>query len=391
MDLLKSLLYSTGIWQQRPISNPLERSIISKLPPEVLVIIAEFLPPISAISFSLCCTPIYHLIGSKYRNTTRHRRFNITTLLSQLERNLPDHIVCYDCQKLHSIKHVSQYAYSKSYYSAWIPRIPPKCLHSDSEARSWIHPDFSTLVFRITMKRYHQGMDYLPFLELLSRTWQIFYHAKHIGTIASWCRIERGSLLVRTQAVFPLRFDESIRFIFEHVCLVCPHYDWRAFGPNDTTSELEWWYQQENFEAWGKLMNCKYCTTEFRIDVEYFEGLGKLIFFTRWQNLGKGKWPDHQWQSHRVTNKGVIWKRASFRPGSIASAFEKQEFEFSSLLTPEDKQKLFELPLESPWTKDIRLYKAHLKQFIIESSPRDELNAIGIREGFLQRRSLLYY
>ena len=69
MDFLKSLLYST-IWQQkRP--NPLEFSILSKLPLELLVVIAQFLPPVSAVSFSQCvqkCAVFFH----HYRNTVQY-------------------------------------------------------------------------------------------------------------------------------------------------------------------------------------------------------------------------------------------------------------------------------------------------------------------------------
>jgi len=392
MAFLKSLLYSTGIWhQKRP--RPLEFSILSKLPLELVAIIAQFLPPVSAVSFSLCCTLIYFLIGAKYLNKAKQGRFDTYALLALLERDLSDQIACYHCKKFHAIKHAKRYIYSKKYYTGWIPRQMPLCLLADSQARSWIHLDFSTSVFRMVMKRYRQGIDCSMFLELLSPQWQIFYHAEHIGKIASWCRIVRGSLLVRNQAVFPLRPSESMKFIFEHVHLVCPHYDWRAFGPNDSTSDLEWWYQKKNFEGWGQLMHCKYCATEFRIDIEYFEQVGKLVFFTRWQNLGKGRRPlDHQWQSHLAINYRPIWKKASFRPGSICSGFEyKQEFKFSSLITLKDKQKLFELPLESPWTKDIRLYNSQLHHFIRESNERSKIESEGIRRGLLRRRGLLYY
>lgn len=380
MAFLNSLPYSTGIWDQKR-STPLEL-----LPLELLDLIAQFMPPISAVSFSLCCTITYSLIGPKYLNNAKQGRFDTCALLALVERDLPDHITCYHCKKIHAIKHAERYIYSKKYYTGC---QMPQCL-VDSQARKWIHSDFSTSVFRMAMKRHRQGIDCSVFLELLSLKWQIFYHAKHIGKIASWCRIVHagGSLLVRSQAVFPLRPNESMKFIFEHVNLVCPHYDWRVFGPRESTSDLEWWYQKDSFEGWGQLTHCKYCATEFRIDMEDFGEVGKLLFFTRWQNLGRGRMPlDHQWQRHLVTDNGPTWKKASFRPGSICSAFEdKQEFNPASLMTLKDKEELFQLPLEKPWTKDITLYNSHLHHFISESTERSEIESESARQGLLRRR-----
>lgn len=392
MEFLRSLLYSAGIWhRKRPIA--LKFSILSTLPLELLLIIARFLPPVSAISFSLCCTPLYSLISQNDLKSVKGGHFDAYALLLLLERDLPEYTACYYCRKLHAVKHAKRYIPSTKYYGGWIRRQSPHCLLDDLQVRNWIHRDFSTAVFRMMMKRHRQGSDCSMFLELLSPKWQIFYHAKHIGQIASWCRIVRGSLFVRHQAVFPLRPKQPIRFIFEPACLVCPHYDWRAFGPNESTSDLEWWYQKKKFLGWGQLMHCKYCATEFQIDVEHVENIGKLLFFTRWQNLGTGRRPyDHQFRSHLVLNDRPIWKKASFRHGSIRSTFEYgRNFKFESLIPIEDKHKLFDLPIEFPWTKDITLYNSHLDQFLSETEERRNIEAEWERIGCLGRRGLLYY
>jgi hypothetical protein len=49
----------------------LEFSVFRKLPPELLLYIGSFLLPESALSFSLCCQPIYFTIGKQYLDTLK--------------------------------------------------------------------------------------------------------------------------------------------------------------------------------------------------------------------------------------------------------------------------------------------------------------------------------
>lgn len=76
----------------------LEFSVFRKLPPELLLYIGSFLLPESALSFSLCCQPIYFTIGKQYLDTLKEnsiRSDHRYKFLKLLERDLPDHTLCY--------------------------------------------------------------------------------------------------------------------------------------------------------------------------------------------------------------------------------------------------------------------------------------------------------
>jgi hypothetical protein len=76
----------------------LEFSVFRKLPPELLMYIGSFLLPESALSFSLCCQSIYFTIGKQYLDTLKEnsiRSDHRYMFLKLLERDLPDHTLCY--------------------------------------------------------------------------------------------------------------------------------------------------------------------------------------------------------------------------------------------------------------------------------------------------------
>lgn len=85
MAPLESLIYLIkGL--VRPMSAALESSILSKLPPELLTLIATFLPAASAASFALCCTPLYTLLAILYLKCKHgHHHFKMSEFLSLVE------------------------------------------------------------------------------------------------------------------------------------------------------------------------------------------------------------------------------------------------------------------------------------------------------------------
>ena len=110
MELLKLFLSSLRIRRRRKV-EALRTSNLAKLPPELIINIAELLPPIAAICFSLCRGPIYSLLGIRklYRD---EENLDTIELLEVLERDLPDYIVCYYCKRFHAIKYAKRHIQS---------------------------------------------------------------------------------------------------------------------------------------------------------------------------------------------------------------------------------------------------------------------------------------
>jgi len=80
----------------------------------------------------------------------------------------------------------------------------------------------------------------------------------------------------------------------------------------------------------GVLYQCKFCTTEFRVDFKELGELGHAIFITRWKDLGEGRSrSDPRWRCHlKPIRPGgeITWERVSFEAGSICARFEGDGF-----------------------------------------------------------------
>jgi hypothetical protein len=348
MEFFKSFLLSFGLWRRpRPIA--LEFSVLAKLPPELIIYVAEFLPPISATSFSLCCTQVYSLIAAQYLGTRRDNKgFDSFELLALLERDLPNHLACYYCRKFHEMKHAERYIY---YFGnpCWIANLRLSVMW-------YIHWDFSFVVFQMVMKRHRQGADCSSLLDLLSWKERSYAYPRDFKRMTSLCRIVDGSLLVRSLLVFLVPPPTDVPFESSSRFNICPHFYSAGAKVSDQTGGfieyelsswnrwLAYWNRREIFHHRKGLVQCKFCATEFRVDLKYFDEVGHMILFTRWQNLGEGRSPlDHQWQSHLVGPGGPTWKRVYFPAGSICAAFEGagETFEIDSLMTPEFREELF--------------------------------------------------
>jgi hypothetical protein len=338
MELLKSFLSSPRIWRRR--RDALRSSILAKLPPELIIYIAEFLPPIAATSFSLCCRPIHFLLGINYRKLCCGENFDTFKLLEVLERDLPDHIACYDCKKLHAIKDAKRHIYSNRYFLIRPRGRPiPLCwmANLDREVDSYIDPGFCFTVFQMAMKRHRQGADPSPLLDLMLSKNEMY---KDWSRTTGLHHIVDGSLLVRVQTVFQVNHASIKPFLSQTGFRICPHFGYTMRKePAGGTYECRRlrWDSQENFESWGVLIQCKFCAAEFRIDTSE---QGGVMVFTRRQNLREGKSPlDCQWQSHvDGYMEGIFgkdWKRVDFQTGSICSAFEgREEFDAGPLVNP---------------------------------------------------------
>ena len=84
---------------------------IGRLPLEIIIDIAEFLSHESAICFAMSCTLLHSLIARKYMARKCHRLESSgrLKLLDLLERDLPKHVTCYKCERLHAIKDAKYY------------------------------------------------------------------------------------------------------------------------------------------------------------------------------------------------------------------------------------------------------------------------------------------
>ena len=338
MGILRSIRYYIGIWfhrRSRPIAH--ESSLLGSLPPELILHIAQFLPLESTLSFCLCCWPIYSLLKLQYvkiiKDDQQLDRYKFLTLL---ERDLPDHILCYYCRRLHAIKKAHQYFYS-SYRFYQEGDIWP-CCYVDSENMSnlFIHPAFSFTVFHMMMKRYRQGFDYSKLSKLLSHQSENYvdYSYSTVEKHSSSSKIVAGSLFIRDQRRFMIPPTQPITMSENVLLTICRHITFSSCGRKDRDiMRIARWRESRHYQNGNRPIKCQYCFTEFRIDFKEFGNGSTAIYVTNWKDLGHSlSPPDPKWCSHISEDR--LCKRVKFDLGSICFAFEGKEhieFEFDSL------------------------------------------------------------
>lgn len=86
-----------------PQMHSLDNSSFRKLPLELVGYIAECLTPSSAACFTLTCKPIWFILGNQYLDRLWAKDFEPSrrTFLKLLDKDMPYHIVCLQCNQLH--------------------------------------------------------------------------------------------------------------------------------------------------------------------------------------------------------------------------------------------------------------------------------------------------
>ena len=357
MGFFKNILYRLGQLSPPPRRNAFEFSSFGKLPPELILYITHFLPPESAASFSICCRPIYFALGTQHLEDLQEHS-NIYAVehrdqfLTLLERDLPNNTVCYYCIKLHSIKKAHRHVHWKRDYASQLP-----CWKADYDAFTslYIHGKFSSTIFEMTMKLHRQGLDYSDLLRLMSQRTKTDFQPGYVEQQTAVARIVNGNLLIREQKRFMIPTTQPIPFPWNPCFFICTHIKFLSI--NDLNRYLRsirvpHWKTQKVYSHLERLIRCKYCCSEYRVDFKQFGECGNAMYVTKWLDLGEGPL-DHRCQSH--FSRCGEWQQVEFELGSICSAFEgKEHFDFDSdsVISPKARKELFKKTPQS-WPEDL--------------------------------------
>lgn len=341
---------------QHPQLHAFGLSRLEKLPPELIIHIAGFLPLESALAFTLCCRCIYYTFGEQYLQAfKKSERLDRYLFWTKLER--PNYSACYECSRFHRID--KAHRHNPTYYSSVFTQMFP-CHTSDynSLVRHFIHPGFSSVIFKMTMKFYHEGLDYSKLLDHLCLRTRTTYNTKCTEQCTALARIVAGSLLIRSQTILMYK-TTSVPLPWSVKFTVCPHIKSLSMGDFDWSVdifEMPFWNQQEGSAvlACRKPNRCKFCLTEYRMDLKRFTKRRTATFITTWKDLGNGKSiHDPKYWSQVLLPKGnIISHPVRYNRISLCTAFEKNGhwrkgrysgFQFDGLLTPQDEKKLFKL------------------------------------------------
>jgi hypothetical protein len=326
----------------RPIA--LEASPFRKLPLELIFLIASYLPLESAAILSLSCYPLYSCLKTECLQPLKEGEYSVINgFLRFLERDLPTHLLCPHCNKLHSMSFAKRHLTSGS----WFPTSKPWLLCRSVDRHNYIEGriffDFSSTIFRMAMKAHRQGHDTTKLLGLLSYGKRNIVQIGFVEQPSAAVRIQDGSLLAREQRVFMVPSSQKTPIPWHPSINICLHIQFltmRCLAMHGIriphADEIE---GHENKQG---IIYCEYCYSEFRVDFKSYGEAGNAMFVTKWIDIGEGRdISDHKWTSRFRGVLGEARTKAAFQRGSICAAFEqKDEFKFDSLLIQQDKKAL---------------------------------------------------
>ncbi|KAH7321858.1 hypothetical protein BKA65DRAFT_482293 [Rhexocercosporidium sp. MPI-PUGE-AT-0058] len=305
--------------------------------------IGAFLPPSASANFALTCLPIYCLFTNSCRFMNDDDKLESLELL---ERDLPDHIVCQICIKLHSIKKAHKYVQNR-----WMGNIPLPACRVELKWRRvdfHLHKDFSLVLFQMAMKLNQQGRDVSRILGFLSSKSRRYLRDGYVEQYSSLARVVDNRLLLRDQRVRKVPTSQRDCLPRDVTFWVCPHF-W-VYSKDKLDKLDRWGSQLEKPDPFGPevchsgpgLMRCLFCYTDFRIDFKSFGDSGNAVCLTTWKDLGSSR-PllNEKWQSH-ISNP-IARDRVEFERGTICSAFECEDFrlfKFDKVLSHKDWMKL---------------------------------------------------
>mgnify|MGYP001580602516 CR=1 FL=1 len=330
-----------------PRPDSFKNSLFKKLPIELIVSIAEFLPLEAAALFTLTCRPVWYILGNQYldRLSAIGHKLNRLLFLEFLERDLAYQIVCYNCQRLHS-------GTKQRYNSLWGSFNQPPCSVRDlnSHVQYNIQDGFCSITFQSAMKLYRHGLDYSEQISLLTG----FGSPNVRGYTYQWTSIPRivnGHFILRHQVwlLYPVGYEVIMPdTIYTDIC---PHWQFNCLGWSKLNMKLacrisHWDNLRLNLRCptCSGLFQCRICPTEFQINTKDFLRNGVALVLTRWLDLGEGRdLSDPRYASHVYHGYGSCYRDTPvpFEAGSIRAAYEGESFDEEKLLTPEYKFELF--------------------------------------------------
>ena len=159
----------------------------------------------------MCSKALYALLAIPYLKCRRgHHSFDTTEFLKLLEPDLPDHVACYYCEKLHEIKRLKRHTNEDK-----------RCdIRVSNTIRYNTHFTFSYTIFQMAMKRHRQGASTAALLKHLA-------YNEHVPPgdirLTASPRIRNGSLLLRNQYIFIIHRGNDSSLGERMWAYICPH------------------------------------------------------------------------------------------------------------------------------------------------------------------------
>ncbi|KAH7411279.1 hypothetical protein BKA64DRAFT_704382 [Cadophora sp. MPI-SDFR-AT-0126] len=304
----------------RPQIRSLDWSPFRLLPNELVLYISSFLPREAMAALALTCHPLRLALPESFFKVPWEDKINFLELL---ERELPGHVVCRYCRKLHAIERAEMYLLTR------IMRAPYSACRWEqmwSDIDRYFHKEFSIVVFEMAMKQYRLGLNTSRLLRLLSSEARTYQKVGYVEQHNALARVVDSRLLMRDQRTCFMPADHQESLPQNAKFVICPHFT-LSTSSLETLKRLPDKFDRSDppetqaCPSGTDLIPCRYCHTEFRVSFRSFGDSGTGVSIMTWKDLG-GSLLDDKWRSHIGSEVDMI----PFDRGSLCTAFEDEDY-----------------------------------------------------------------
>ena len=224
MDMIRRFFKLLKWYEAEGRPFALEASPLRKLPLELILHIASYLPPESVASLTISCHTLYSCLEMEYLQPLKKAECSVVNrFLRLLDRDLPGHLLCLHCSKFHSMSLAKTHIPSRCSFLTCKPLLACWKVDSESDVTAAIHSEFSSTIFRMVMKAHRQGHDTTNLINHLSYGPMNFVRSGFVEQCSATVRIQDGSLLVREQRVFMIPSSQKFPLPWHRGIDICPH------------------------------------------------------------------------------------------------------------------------------------------------------------------------
>lgn len=335
---------------------------LCSLPPEILVLIAQHLPPSSLAILTLCSKALRYKLGAKYnkadiKNTmesfahkyppvqyflkiywTYHQNAwtpSLTPNLPELKmflyllaRDSTSEIFCFRCERQHSPN-------KSDWVTPWRPWSWGNCESLDGHyLRYYYGRYFHFERAQLAMQKHRRGISPKKEIKRLTDLSSIPNSSSGMWPDMRTLRSVEAKIISNRLYIKAVRTrdctDETSGTSYEKIrrrLYICPHLlEIECIVRNiiDGCSVRDGPHQDESKIDASTLSQCKYCLTEMRLEFLESKKLfsnSRRIVVTTWQDFGNLSHPSNSdWVAHLATE--VPYSVVKFPLGSIRNAFE---------------------------------------------------------------------
>lgn len=329
--------------EEEPIASPLFR-----LPPEIILLIANMLPTPSIACLALSSRRMYYTLGSdSWKSLKTETPDVLSALLSLLAKDLPEHFICQVCTRIHRTS-VINWPRNIDY------RRRPPCAGDIFGYNNLFFSRFRINFphIQLAIRQHLHGTDIGFPLEAFQIV-EVEHDVKKqkVALLSADAQIVSNELLMRSQTWTLLpqsRLEEFIDNLAKDSLStdICIHTRIGACKENRVSNLVRSrldprtapWARGKRLE---QTLQCSYCYMDFVFGVLDFGERGLAVVVTKWVNLGAGlDIEDAKWKSHLINHADRPVHHLQ-HSGDIQKAFEGQEELSLKELTLDNQMRLF--------------------------------------------------